>query len=115
MKKYHGSCHCGAVQFDIADPMDILLRCNCSICRRKAYTIGRIPADALTITAGDDALRIYQFHTNQAKHFFCRYCGIHTFHQTRRDSTIYGVNTGCLNDFQIVEDNVTTFDGASLA
>ena len=38
MKTYRGSCHCGAIRFTFKGPDKIEsgLRCNCSICRRKA-------------------------------------------------------------------------------
>ena len=50
---YSGSCHCGAVTFEVAgDPPTEALSCNCSHCRRKGFLLSFQPADALTITAG---------------------------------------------------------------
>tara|TARA_R110000868_G_scaffold34251_11_gene123796 strand:- start:382 stop:570 length:189 start_codon:yes stop_codon:yes gene_type:complete len=37
----------------------------------------------LKITKGEDKLSLYQFNTNQAKHYFCSVCGIYTHHQRR--------------------------------
>ena len=28
------ACHCGAVRFEIADPPDWVLDCNCTLCRK---------------------------------------------------------------------------------
>jgi hypothetical protein len=35
MQKYEGSCHCGAVRFEIETDFPELTMCDCSICRRK--------------------------------------------------------------------------------
>jgi len=79
MTTYHGSCHCGAVQFAFdADEIGSALRCNCSICKRKASVLTdfTLAPEALAITG---ATRSYSFHTHTAKHHFCTTCGVHTF------------------------------------
>jgi hypothetical protein len=48
---------------------------------------------------GDDALRLYQFHTMTAKHYFCGTCGIYPFHRKRMAPDHYGVNVFCLEGF----------------
>ncbi len=50
----------------------------------------------ITVTQGEEALTLYQFHTNEAKHYFCAKCGIYTFHQRRSDPDQYGVNVACI-------------------
>jgi len=35
MQKYLGSCHCGAVRFEIETDFPELTMCDCSICKRK--------------------------------------------------------------------------------
>lgn len=92
------SCHCGAVQFelDLPNGLEDLRRCNCSMCRRRGAIVLSIPLDGLRITRGEDALSLYQFNTNTAKHYFCSHCGIYTHHQRRSNPEQYGVNAGCL-------------------
>ncbi len=48
------------------------------------------------VLQGQDALTLYQFNTGQAKHFFCKHCGIYTFHQRRSSQHQYGVNVACI-------------------
>ncbi|EPA8594795.1 GFA family protein [Vibrio parahaemolyticus] len=79
---HQASCHCGAVVLELYLPNGIEKprRCDCSICRRK----------------GESELKLYQFNTGTAKHYFCSNCGIYTHHQRRSDPTEYGYNIGCL-------------------
>ena len=50
----------------------------------------------IQVQQGQDALTLYQFNTGQAKHFFCKHCGIYTFHQRRSSPHQYGVNVACI-------------------
>jgi hypothetical protein len=66
------------------------------------------------IVKGADVLRLYQFNTRTARHYFCSVCGIYTHHQRRSSPGEYGFNVGCLegvNPFDIAE--VPTNDGVN--
>ena len=113
---HRASCHCGAVVLELALPDGIVnpRRCNCSICRRKGAIVASVPLAGLKVIRGEESLRLYQFNTKTAKHYFCAHCGIHTHHQRRSVPTEYGYNVGCLegvNPFEI--GTVPTLDGAN--
>ena len=111
-----GSCHCGAVKFQVTTPVAPAGRCNCSLCRRKgALMTPPFEASQLTITQGEDALTLYQFNTRVARHFFCKHCGIYPFHQTRRDPKLWRVNIGCLEGIDPYTLDAGLADGASLS
>jgi len=96
---HHGSCHCGAVAFEIVGEITGSYSCDCSLCRKKNALMAKIPQDRLTITRGEDKLSLYQWNTRIAKHYFCSVCGIYPFHRKRSDPTEFGVNLHCLDDF----------------
>lgn len=111
-----GSCHCGAVKFEVRTTLQPAARCNCSLCRRKgALMTLPFPAKDLDITSGKEALTLYQFNTRVAKHFFCKFCGIYPFHQTRKDSGLWRVNIGCLDQVDPYALESSVNDGASLS
>tara|TARA_Y100001970_G_C14094683_1_gene781962 strand:+ start:349 stop:711 length:363 start_codon:yes stop_codon:yes gene_type:complete len=98
MKKL--KCHCGAIEADVNVPKNFekILRCNCSLCKRKGAIMSMVKNEDFKITKGDDKLKIYQFHTRVAKHYFCSNCGIYTHHNPRSNPAMTGFNLGCLDD-----------------
>jgi hypothetical protein len=108
------TCHCGAVVLELTLPEGIVdpRRCDCSMCRRRGAIVASVPLSGLRIIEGADQLRLYQFNTHTARHYFCGNCGIYTHHQRRSDPTTYGYNVGCLegvNPFEL--GPVPTSDG----
>ncbi|WP_024299099.1 GFA family protein [Methylomicrobium lacus] len=114
--KHRASCHCGAVVLELDLPNGIVdpRHCDCSLCRRKGAVMASVPLSGIKIVQGENVLRLYQFNTLTAKHYFCSVCGIYTHHQRRSNPEQYGYNVGCLegvNPFLI--DNVPTNDGVN--
>jgi hypothetical protein len=73
-----------------------------------------VPLDGIKIVKGEDSLKLYQFNTKTAKHFFCSQCGIYTHHQRRSNPNQYGFNVACLegiNPLKIAA--VATLDGVN--
>ena len=77
------NCHCGAVEAEInatVNELAKIVRCNCSICKRKNATMGMVKNEDFKVTKGEDKLKLYQYHTKVANHYFCTECGIYTHH-----------------------------------
>jgi len=114
---YEGSCHCGAVKFSYdGEKIEKGLRCNCSMCARKGAMMSpeTIPVEHLNIDAEKGMLGLYQFGAKTAKHFFCKTCGIYTFHETARAPGHYRVNLGCVDNLDTSNFEVDVFDGKNL-
>lgn len=114
--KHRATCHCGAVELELDLPDGIVnpRRCDCSICRRKGAIVASVPLSGIRVVKGQDALRLYQFNTKAAKHYFCSVCGIYTHHQRRSNPEEYGYNVGCLEDVNPFDlGDVPTNDGVN--
>jgi hypothetical protein len=112
--KHRASCHCGAVVLELDLPNGVVdpRRCNCSMCRRRGAIVASVPLEGLKIVQGSDVLRLYQFNTRTARHFFCSVCGIYTHHQRRSNPREYGFNVACLEGVDPFElGPVPTNDG----
>ncbi len=112
-RTHQGGCHCGAVRFEIRSDLARVTECNCSICTKKGVLLHRVNAEDFTLLTGADALGLYQFGTQRAKHHFCRHCGIHSFSRPRAAPDAYAVNVRCLDGYpDVVRDaEVVHFDG----
>jgi hypothetical protein len=65
-----------------------------------------------TLLQGEQNLGRYQFNTNVAEHYFCKTCGIYTFHKPRTLPRTYGVNAGCLDNINPLEFEVKNIRGS---
>ena len=110
-----GSCHCGAVRFRVEAPIAELTTCDCSLCVKKNAVMAKVHEDALTITAGEDLLSLYQWNTQRAKHYFCSRCGIYTFHRKRAAPDHYGINVFCLDGFDPSRLPVRATEGVGMS
>jgi len=100
MQTYTGTCHCGAVRFEIDTDFPELTMCDCSICRRKNALMVKVHENQFRLLAGEDFLTEYRFHTQTARHFFCKVCGIYPFHRKRVTHDYFGINVHCLHEFE---------------
>ena len=98
LARHRATCHCGEVELalDLPDGIVDPRRCDCSICRRKGAVVASVPLAGLHVVRGADRLRLYQFNTHTARHYFCGTCGIYTHHQRRSTPTQFGINVACL-------------------
>ena len=106
-------CHCKSIEAEInIIKLDKILRCNCSICKRKGFIMAMVKNEDFKIVRGRDKLKLYQFHSKIAKHFFCAICGIYTHHNPRSNPLMTGFNIGCVDEIDTFNfDNVQVNDG----
>ena len=92
-------CHCGEFLANIEiDDFDKVLRCNCSLCKRRGAIMSLVKNENFKIIKGNDKLSLYQFHTNVAKHYFCSICGVYTHHNPRSNPSMTGFNIACIDE-----------------
>ena len=98
MKKL--TCHCGGVEIEVnvPDKFKKIMRCNCSLCKKKGIIMTMVGQDDLKVIKGQDLLKLYQYHTKTAKHYFCSNCGIYTHHNPRANPAMTGFNLGCIDE-----------------
>jgi len=107
-----GGCHCGAVRFEVTAPAEVeAFECNCSICSKLGYLHLIVPREHFRLLRGEDALSTYTFNTGQARHLFCRNCGVESFYVPRSHPDGYSVNLRCLDDGTLKKVSICPFDG----
>ena len=87
MSELSASCSCGAVRCEIAQKLETVVNCHCTMCRKMnggAFSSMVVAPDAaVTFTAGEDALGTYALSEAVMKHF-CRQCGSPMFNRNTR-------------------------------
>jgi hypothetical protein len=107
-----GGCHCGAVRFEVTAPAEVeVFECNCSICSKLGYLHLIVPREHFRLLRGEDALSTYTFNTGQARHLFCRSCGVESFYVPRSHPDGYSVNLRCIDDGTLEKVSIRPFDG----
>ncbi len=109
-----GACHCGAVRFRVDWIITELTTCDCSLCAMRNAVMAKVPQEALTVTAGETMLTLYEWNTRRAKHYFCRCCGIYVFHRKRAAPDHFGVNAFCLVGLDRTSLPIRATEGANM-
>ena len=109
---HRGGCHCGAVRFEVDAPAELAVdECNCSICSKSGYLHLIVPQSRFRLLQGEEQLSTYTFDTHEAKHLFCKTCGIKSFYIPRSHPDGYSVNARCLDEGTVTGMTITPFDG----
>ncbi len=105
-KTYQGSCHCGAVRFEV----DLDLgsgsgKCNCTFCTKSRAWGAFAKPDALRVLSGEDAQTGYRGGPETpSSHAFCRHCGVRTYergHLEQLGGDYVSIHLSSLDDVSI--------------
>ncbi|SIS73080.1 GFA family protein [Paracoccus saliphilus] len=112
---YHGSCHCGAVEFSVeGDLPSEVMECNCSHCRRKGFLLTFVPAEKFTLVSGAGKLSSYRFNAHVIEHRFCADCGTQPFAEGEQDGQpVRAINIRCVAEADLDQIKRMAVDGAS--
>lgn len=112
---FEGSCHCGAVRFEVQAPIPTqALSCNCSHCRRKGFLLSFFPVAQFTLLQGESSLGSYRFNTHKINHRFCQTCGTQAFAEGANPdgSAVRAVNMRCVPSIDLDTLALQKYDGA---
>ncbi len=110
---YRGSCHCGAVAYEVEGTLDRAMACNCSICQRKGSLLWFVPRESFRLLTPEEASAYYEFNRHLIKHYFCTTCGIHPYAvgTNPKGGEMAAINVRCLEGVDLDKVPVVHFDG----
>lgn len=113
---YHGSCHCGNIQFDVEGELTQALACNCSICQRKGTLLWFVPATQVNLLTPREKMTTYTFNKHVIQHRFCLVCGVQPFGEANnpQGEPVFAINIRCLEDIDPLAVPVNFYDGKSI-
>jgi len=114
MREYHGSCHCGNVKFLLNTSISEFTTCDCSLCVKKNAHMLKVHESEFTLQSDWDTVSEYQWNTRVARHYFCKRCGIYTFHRKRSAPEFFGINVYCIDNLDASSINTVATEGANM-
>lgn len=115
----HGSCHCKATTFELAQAPTSITRCNCTFCSKRGLLWAYYEPEQVSLTCRQDA--VYTSSRYPFTHHHCSVCGCGTYTESPEsleepDPTrlMIGINARLLDDFDIDSLPVELLDGRNL-
>ncbi len=108
MKTHTGSCHCGAVKYEVTADLNEGMRCNCSHCHRKGFILAFVPKSQVTIAQGEDTLTTYQFNKKIIDHRFCSTCSVQPFGHS---GDMMAINLNTIDNLDLTTLPIKEVDG----
>lgn len=107
-----GHCNCGAVRFEITEPLLSARYCHCTRCQRRTGTAASATAavapGAFNILEGEEVLKAWTPEDGHEK-WFCGECGSAIFTRDPHDHDRLGVRLGVIDGDPGVRPSVRQF------
>ena len=107
-----GGCNCGAVRFEISEPLVSARYCHCTRCQRRTGTAasanGAVAPGSFRIVAGEEALKAWT-PSDGAEKWFCGECGSAIFTRDPADPDKVGVRLGVIDGDPGIRPDVRQF------
>lgn len=115
VRVHPGSCHCGAVRFQVELPEGLGgSRCNCTICFKTNITGAIAKPAAFQLLAGADNLSTYAWGGKTARRYFCKICGVHCFargYLAEVGGDYVSINLNAIDDVEVADLPLVYWDG----
>ena len=107
-----GGCNCGAVRFEVTEPLVLASYCHCTRCQRRsgaAASANAHPAPgAFRIVAGEDRLRVWK-PADGGEKWFCGDCGSSLFGRNPGHADPIGIRMGAFDRDPMIRPSVRQF------
>jgi hypothetical protein len=95
-----GGCLCGAVRFEVSEPLVSSGYCHCTRCQRRTGTAAspgaRIAPGSLRVLSGEELIRAYEPDDGFAK-VFCSACGSSLWSRSQQDPDVVSIRLGAFD------------------
>ena len=107
------TCHCGALQLEIAEAPATVTECNCSICRRMGVLWAYYVPAAVRVVPASGGTNVYMWDDKTIQFHRCKVCGNVT-HWSPVDPALQrmGVNARLMDPAVLAAARVRHLDGA---
>ncbi|MCB4436671.1 GFA family protein [Alteromonas sp. McT4-15] len=97
---YQGSCLCGAISVELKGPIESIIHCHCSLCRKNSGTAyatnGFINTEDFTVLDPQKKLTYFEFKKGKLRHF-CAECASPIYSSNTENPTKLRIRLGILD------------------
>ena len=97
---YQGSCLCGAISVELKGPIESIIHCHCSLCRKNSGTAyatnGFINTEDFTVLDPQNKLTYFEFKKGKLRHF-CAVCASPIYSSNTENPTKLRIRLGILD------------------
>ncbi|BCO17620.1 aldehyde-activating protein [Alteromonas sp. KC3] len=97
---YQGSCLCGAISVELKGPIESIIHCHCSLCRKNSGTAyatnGFINTEDFTVLDPQKKLTYFEFKKGKKRHF-CAVCASPIYSSNTENPTKLRIRLGILD------------------
>ena len=108
-----GGCNCGAVRYEVAEPLVRASYCHCKRCQRRSGAAASPQAHpapgSFRIVAGEDKLRMWQPDDSDGEKWFCGECGSAMFGRNASHPESVGIRMGTFDKDPGIRPSVRQF------
>jgi hypothetical protein len=107
-----GGCGCGAIRFEVTEPVDFASYCHCTRCQRRTGTAASANAHpapgSFRLLSGEDKLRAWKPEEGMEK-WFCGDCGSALFARAPGSPDPLGIRMGAFDEDPGVRPSVRRY------
>ena len=96
-----GGCGCGAVRFEVTEPLGFSIYCHCTRCQRRTGTAAsaqaRIDGETFRLLQGEHLVGSWSPPGGGFEKCFCRACGAHLFSRNPDDPAEMSIRLGAFD------------------
>jgi hypothetical protein len=111
-----GGCNCGAVRYEVDEPLVRASYCHCKRCQRRSGAAASAQAHpapgSFRIVAGEDRLRMWKPDDGDGEKWFCGDCGSAIFGRNASHPESVGVRMGTFDHDPGIRPGVRQFVAA---
>ena len=108
-----GGCNCGAVRYEVAEPLVRASYCHCKRCQRRSGAAASPQAHpapgSFRIVSGEDKLRMWKPTDSEGEKWFCGACGSALFGRSSSHPESVGIRMGTFDGDPGIRPTVRQF------
>src|SRR5687768_1414265 len=107
---HRGSCHCGAIRFEVEIDTASASMCNCSVCFKVGARSAIVKPGEFRLLTDESKAACYEWGGKTSRRYFCASCGVTCYgrgHLAQLGGDYVSINFNALDDLELSDTALT--------